>query len=198
MTITLLSLCCIAYLIGSIPTSIWIGMAFFETDIRNFGSKNAGATNALRILGKHAGLISLIIDVYKGLLASSMVFLLVNPVEDFKILFGLCCLGGHIFPIFAQFKGGKGVSTLLGTLICIDFKIAFILILLFSLVLLITKYVSLSSIIASIALPFLVYLTNGSTLFQIYSIMISLIIISTHKENIKRLIKRHEGKIKFK
>src|SRR6187399_609964 len=110
-----------AYLIGSIPTAVWYGHAFYGIDVRDFGSGNAGATNSFRVLGKKAGIIVMLIDVFKGWLAARLVFLLIflnaisaDHVIVFQLIFGIAAVLGHIFPVYARFKGGKGVATLLG------------------------------------------------------------------------------------
>ncbi|MBN2519273.1 MAG: glycerol-3-phosphate acyltransferase, partial [Bacteroidales bacterium] len=125
ITITNILLIILAYLIGSIPSSVWIGKIFFNTDIRKFGSKNAGTTNTFRVLGYKAGLPVLFIDILKGYFAVSLVLIFKNhnlteiQIFNFQLILGLAAILGHIFPIFAKFKGGKGVATLLGIFLSI-------------------------------------------------------------------------------
>jgi glycerol-3-phosphate acyltransferase PlsY len=115
-----------AYLLGSLPTSVWLGQAYFGIDVRDFGSGNAGATNTFRVLGRKAGIIVMLVDILKGWTATSLALLLylmnVIPFDDllmYKLLFGILSVIGHIFPIYVGFKGGKGVATLLGMVLAI-------------------------------------------------------------------------------
>jgi glycerol-3-phosphate acyltransferase PlsY len=149
----------IAYLIGSIPTALIISNKFFGIDIREYGSGNMGATNAFRILGPKYGTIIMILDILKGMLAVSLFYLLPyylsNELErtNFMMALGLSAVMGHIFPIFANFKGGKGVATLLGMLIAVQPIVAICCVVVFLIVLYFTRYVSLSSILGAIMLP---------------------------------------------
>src|SRR5689334_9283108 len=153
----------IAYLIGSIPTAVWVSKAFFGIDIREYGSGNAGATNTFRVLGSKWGTLVMIVDMLKGVAATSLYILLpyymhaTSELErtNFMVGLGLAAVLGHIFPIWANFRGGKGVATLFGMILSIHPIVAVSLVVVFLLMLLITRYVSLSSIAASIAFPLL-------------------------------------------
>ena len=154
MTIAILLI--LAYLIGSIPTAVWVSKGVYGIDIREHGSGNAGATNAFRILGKKAGSGVMIGDMLKGFLAVKLALfspLLVRsePFVDLQIFLGLAAVVGHIFPIWAEFRGGKGVATLFGMIIAIQPLAAICCVAVFLLVLYLTRFVSLSSILASVA-----------------------------------------------
>jgi glycerol-3-phosphate acyltransferase PlsY len=195
----------VAYLLGSIPTAVWVGKYFYNIDVREHGSGNAGATNVFRVLGKKAGIPVLIIDVLKGLFATllaSYSTLANNPSEliNFQLCLGAVALIGHIFPVFASFRGGKGIATLLGIIIAIVPSAAMLAILVFILVLVSSKIVSLSSMIAAIAFPIIIIFiqkTNEMSLIT-FSLLISIIVIITHRKNIVRILKKEEGKISFK
>jgi glycerol-3-phosphate acyltransferase PlsY len=193
----------LAYLLGSIPTAVWVGKRFYDKDIRNFGSGNAGATNTFRVLGKKAGIPVLIFDVLKGwfsvyVLSHSLgVDTLTNSFMNIQIVLGITAIIGHIYPLFAKFKGGKGVATTLGVVIALDPISAFSCMGVFVVVLLISRIVSISSMIAAISFPIfviLIYKTEYISL-QVFSIIMSLLIIITHKKNIGRLIRGEESKI---
>lgn len=194
-----------AYLIGSIPTSVWIGKIFFGLDIREHGSGNAGATNTLRVLGTAPGIIVLIVDVLKGWLAVKIALFthLYAPetLEFYKleILMAIGALCGHIFPIYVGFRGGKGVATLLGVGIGVHPEVTLIATGIFILTLITTRYVSLSSIFAGISFPLLIFFAFGpvSEPLLIFSIMIAVLLPITHLQNIVKLIKRKESKISF-
>jgi len=195
----------IAYLLGSIPTSIIISKKFYNIDIREHGSGNAGATNTIRVLGWKAGIIVFVVDVLKGWLAVNLVRLTNFYIPDtgdyinFQLLLGIAAIIGHIFPIFAEFKGGKGVATLFGFILAISPTATLICAGIFIIVLLITKYVSLSSMIAGIAFPivliFVVKTTTQSLI--IFSIFVSILLLFTHQKNIERLLRKQENKALF-
>lgn len=194
----------IAYLLGSIPTSVWIGKVFYNIDVREFGSGNAGATNTFRVLGKKAGIPVLIIDILKGSMAVSLSFLSVYEVNsnafiNLQLALGIAALIGHIFPIFAGFRGGKGVATILGVVFCILPLACSLSLLVFLFVLLISRIVSLSSIIAGISFPLLLNLVlhNDNRILTIFSIVVSVLLIITHRKNIKRLLQKEESKVKL-
>lgn len=193
-----------AYLLGSIPTSVWIGKLFFNIDVREFGSGNAGATNTFRVLGKKAGIPVLIIDILKGSAAVALSYATgFYPETDFFVNFqiGLCvaALLGHIFPVFAGFRGGKGVATLLGAVICINPIACSIALVIFLIVLLTTRYVSLSSMLSGISFPVIlnVFMQNDNFSLTIFSILVALILILTHRKNIIRLLNKQEAKVRF-
>jgi glycerol-3-phosphate acyltransferase PlsY len=195
----------LSYLIGSMPTALWVGKAFYGVDIRAHGSGNSGATNTFRVLGKKAGSLVLIIDVLKGLTAASLVrycyFLDPGSVRyvNIQLLFGLVSVLGHIFPIYCQFKGGKGIATLLGMIIGIHYLSALACVLLFIVVLFSTRYVSLSSMLAAIAFPLfaIVIYKNEEPLFVAFGIAAAIMVILTHQKNIARLVEGTENKAKL-
>lgn len=192
----------VAYLLGSIPTAVWYGRVFHGVDIRNHGSGNAGATNSLRVLGKKAGVIVLLIDLLKGYLAVSLTSIIIQnsdfqPVGYIVPLLGLAVVMGHIFPVFAQFKGGKGVATSLGVILAIHPLATLICVILFLLIVFATKYVSLGSMLGALAFP--VQLVSGfwglqPTTIVIFGFILAVLLIITHHENVKRLLAGNENK----
>jgi len=203
MTIEIIGVVLLAYLLGSIPTAVWVGKKFYNKDIREFGSGNAGATNTFRVLGKKAGIPVLIFDVLKGwfsvyVLSHSLgLDTMTNSFMNIQIALGIAAVIGHIYPIFAKFKGGKGVATTLGVVIALDPISAFSCMGVFIVVLLISRIVSVSSMVAAISFPIfviLIYKTEYISL-QVFSIVMSLLIVITHKKNIGRFIKGEESKI---
>ena len=152
-----------AYLIGSIPTSVWISKRFFGIDIRDYGSGNAGATNTYRVLGARWGTLVMIVDMLKGIIATSLYILLPHYMHDewdrtnLMVGLGLAAVVGHIFPLWAGFRGGKGVATLFGMIVAIQPVVAVCCVGVFLLVLYLTRFVSLSSILSSIAFAVFIY-----------------------------------------
>lgn len=195
-----------AYLLGSIPTAVWTGKIFYNIDVRDHGSGNAGFTNAMRILGLKAGIPVLILDILKGFLAVYLFrFFPEQLLTDFNsqlfpILFGLLALFGHIFPVFAQFRGGKGVATGFGILLGLFPAGAALTLAAFLFVMLISRYVSLGSIAASLSFPvwvLILYPRNNIPLL-VFSLFLTSLILFTHRKNIKRLLKGKENRIYFK
>ena len=192
----------IAYVIGSIPSSIWIGKSYFGKDVRDFGSGNAGASNTFRVLGKQAGIIVLLLDILKGVTAASLILYMpsvshgTDQYVNLQLLFGILAVLGHIFPVFENFNGGKGIATLFGMLIGIHYILAVACVALFIIVLLLTRYVSLSSILATISFPILtIYIFNrDEPLFIAFGIAAALMVVITHKKNIVRLLNGEETK----
>ena len=192
----------IAYFIGSIPSSIWIGKSYFGKDVRDFGSGNAGATNTFRVLGKRAGIIVLLLDILKGVTAASLILYMpsvshgTDQYVNLQLLFGILAVVGHIFPVFENFNGGKGIATLFGMLIGIHYILAVACVALFIIVLLLTRYVSLSSILATISFPILtIYIFNrDEPLFIAFGIAAALMVVIIHKKNIVRLLNGEETK----
>jgi glycerol-3-phosphate acyltransferase PlsY len=192
----------IAYVIGSIPSSIWIGKSYFGKDVRDFGSGNAGASNTFRVLGKQAGIIVLLLDILKGVTAASLILYMpsvshgTDQYVNLQLLFGILSVVGHIFPVFENFNGGKGIATLFGMLIGIHYILAVACVALFAIVLLLTRYVSLSSILATISFPiFTIYIFNrDEPLFIAFGIAAALMVVITHKKNIVRLLNGEETK----
>lgn len=195
----------VSYLIGSMPTALWVGKAFYGIDIREYGSGNSGATNTFRVLGKKAGSFVLFLDVIKGLTAASLVryidFVDLGTVKyvNLQLLFGLSSVLGHIFPIYVGFKGGKGIATLLGMVIGIHYLSAVVCFVLFLSILFSTRYVSLSSILAAIAFPVIAVLIykNQEPLFVAFGIAAALMVVLTHQKNIARLVAGNENKAKL-
>lgn len=193
----------IAYIIGSIPTALIISRKYFGIDIREYGSGNMGATNAFRILGSKYGTLIMVLDVLKGMLAVGLFYLLPFYVSNefertnFMIALGLSAVIGHIFPVFADFKGGKGVATLLGMILAIQPVIAITCIGVFLFVLFLTRYVSLSSILGAIMLPICVlWIWNEDELtYRIFALLVAAMVIITHQKNISRIIKGAENRV---
>ena len=191
-----------AYLIGSIPTAVWWGKRYYGIDVREFGSGNAGATNTFRVLGKKAGIPVLIIDIIKGTAAVSLVYLSpfvfdTNQFVNLELGLGIAALLGHVFPVFAGFRGGKGVATILGVVICLTPLTSVLVLSVFLLVLIATRYVSLSSMVAGLSFPFFlnIVLKNENQILMIFSIFVAVLLILTHKKNISRLLKRQESQV---
>lgn len=195
----------ISYLIGSMPTALWVGKAFFGIDIREHGSGNSGATNTFRVLGKKAGFMVLFLDIMKGLTAASIVryldFVEIGTVRyvNLQLLFGLSSVLGHIFPAYANFKGGKGIATLLGMIIGIHYLSAVVCLMLFVVVLFSTRYVSLSSILAAVAFPLIaiVIYKNEEPFFVAFGVAAAIMVVLTHQKNIVRLVAGNENKAKL-
>ena len=196
----------VAYLLGSIPTAVWIGKWFYGADVRDFGSGNAGATNTFRVLGRTAGIIVTLVDILKGTAAAALAGLLMDfgYIEPYQLTLGQIILGitaiiGHIYPVFAQFRGGKGVATMVGMIFTIQYEIALICIGIFFIVLASSKYVSLGSMIASLAFPFLLMTTGldntePDPLTVLMAFSFFFIVVVTHTKNIKRLLSGTENK----
>jgi acyl-phosphate glycerol 3-phosphate acyltransferase len=185
---------------GSIPTAVWLGKVFFGIDVREYGSKNAGATNTIRTLGLPTGLLVFAIDLLKGFGAASLYHFL--PV-DFAISWSLCAISfgifavlGHIFPVFAHFRGGKGVATLCGVVFALHPLATLCALGVFALVLVISRYVSLGSMLAGISFPFfLFFLFRVRDLpLLIFAIVVALLLLFTHRKNIGRLLSGTESR----
>lgn len=194
----------LAYLIGSIPTAVWVSRRYFNIDIREHGSRNAGATNVMRVLGGKAGIPVLLIDFLKGWVAVSLsIFSTYNQMHNFnttyEIILGTAAVLGHIFPIFAKFDGGKGVATLAGAVLAINPIPTLIALGVFWLVLLTTKYVSLGSMAGGVSFPFstLVIISSPGLPMVIFSFAVATLLVATHSKNIKRLINGEERKAGF-
>jgi glycerol-3-phosphate acyltransferase PlsY len=195
----------LAYLTGAFPSAVWVGKTFYKIDVREFGSGNAGATNTFRVLGKKAGIPVLIMDIFKGWLSVNYISFLTNIPEsaeavfEIKLAFGIAAVIGHLFPIYTGFRGGKGIATLLGLLIGLHTVAALYSILVFVIVFITSKYVSLGSIIASIAFPILVILILGSTnvSLNLFAFFVPILSLITHQKNIERLLRGEETKVKF-
>jgi glycerol-3-phosphate acyltransferase PlsY len=193
----------LSYLLGSVATAVWTGKLFHGIDVREHGSGNAGATNVIRILGWKTGIPVLLIDVLKGWVAAMLpVFFTLGGegtalLTNYQILAGVAVVIGHIFPIFAGFHGGKGVATIFGVLLAIHPLLTISCMGVFLCVMLITGYVSLSSMSAGVAFPIflLLFFNTPSLFFKIFSILVAIALIYTHRKNILRLLKGEETKL---
>jgi acyl phosphate:glycerol-3-phosphate acyltransferase len=203
MILTLIIGGLIAYLLGSIPTAVWLGKVKYGIDVREHGSKNAGATNTFRVLGKKPGIVVLSVDIFKGIAAVVLPALLFgkgltdDELINVRVLSAICAVLGHVLPIFAGFKGGKGVATSLGVIIGLHPETAGICLGLFLIVFMISGFVSLGAITAAVAFPIvLVLLFNvNSPIFISFSILLSAAVIIAHRKNIKRLLSGTENKM---
>lgn len=195
-----------AYLFGSIPTAVWIGQAFYGIDVREYGSGNAGATNTFRVLGKKAGIAVMILDILKGYTATNLAYLIGLSVTgphtsiqfaNYQLALGITAVMGHLFPIFAGFRGGKGIATLFGMILAVHLPAAMLCVLVFVTVLLVTKYVSLSSILAGFTFPLSIIFVFQSPIRSVvlYGMCICVLILVTHQKNIERLLKGKESKV---
>lgn len=208
MLVYILLGCAFAYLIGSIPTAVWYGKTYYNIDIRNHGSGNAGATNTFRVLGKKAGSIVMAVDMFKGWLATSLALLfnylgLISETNTIycQLIFGMIAVIGHVLPIFAEFKGGKGIATLMGMVLSIHIYAALICLGVFLLVFLTSHYVSLGSMIASLAYPVIMLIPAFSPdepVVLVFGFVIFVLVVLTHRKNVRRLINGEENKIYLK
>jgi acyl phosphate:glycerol-3-phosphate acyltransferase len=193
----------IAYLLGSIPTAVWVGKKYYNLDVREHGSKNAGATNTFRVLGKKPGTIVLLIDIAKGCFAVLLPYFVFHSNWDegvliqLQLLTAITAVLGHVFPIFAGFRGGKGVATSLGIIIGIHPLAALICFGLFSVVFIISKYVSLGAITAALSFPLLIIFIFkvDSIYLRAFAIVLGAVVILAHKKNIARLLHGEESKM---
>lgn len=193
----------LAYLVGSIPTAVWVSKRVYGIDIREHGSGNAGATNTFRILGAKAGTGVMLGDMLKGFIAVKLALLSnfhwdSEQITNLQVGLGLAAVVGHIFPIWAEFRGGKGIATLFGMILSIQPLVAISLIAVFGLILLLTRYVSLSSIIASVAFPVLIVFIfhEPEISYKLFAIATACLVVLTHHKNISRLLAGNESKVK--
>ena len=201
---SIFSLILLAYLLGSLPSAVWIGKFIYGIDVRDYGSGNAGATNTFRVLGRRAGLPVLILDILKGFLAVKLALLTAKYPHasqqfiNLELALGVAALIGHIFPVFAGFRGGKGVATLLGILCAAHPGAALICLAVFILTFTLTQYVSLSSIMAALTFPVTVMFIYHNTIpgLNIFSMFVFAIVLITHQKNIERLVNGRENKIR--
>ncbi len=194
-----------AYLLGSIPTAVWIGRAFYGIDVREYGSGNAGASNTFRILGKKAGIPVMLIDILKGWTGANLVYVVglsitgtPNTIQfaNYTLALGITTVLGHIFPVFAGFRGGKGIATLFGMMLAVNPLAALYCVIAFIVVLLLTKYVSLSSMVTGFLYPFLLVFVFRESIKSVllFSIAVCILVLITHQKNIERLVKGKESK----
>lgn len=192
-----------AYLLGSIPTAIWLGKAKYGIDVREHGSNNAGATNTFRVLGKKPGVVVLFIDILKGFIAVFLPFIFgigewgSNHLIEVQLVAALCAVSGHVLPVFANFRGGKGVATSLGVIVGVHPIAAGICVAVFLIVFVISKYVSLGAMIAACCFPILLafYFKVDSVWLLSFSVLLSAVVVYVHKKNIGRLLRKEENKM---
>ena len=196
----------LAYILGSVPNALWIGKVFKGIDIREHGSRNTGSTNAARVLGVKLGILTLILDVSKGLVPTLIAILLrvdffqnLTKILNFDyVLVGICAILGHVFSMFMNFKGGKAVATTLGVFLILVPKAILFAAIVFFVVFAISRYVSLSSILAAISLPIFIYFLYQQTIYVILGILIAILIVVKHRSNIERLKNGTESKFSLK
>lgn len=193
----------LAYLLGSIPSAVWIGKRFHNIDVRQHGSGNAGTTNTIRVLGWATGIPVLLIDIAKGWLAATLPVLFHMAVHgsalltNLQMMTGIIAIIGHIFPVFAGFRGGKGVATVFGVFLALQPLLTLCSIGIFLAVLFITGIVSVSSMIAGISFPVFLFLffDSPSIFFKIFAILAGIALLVTHRTNIGRLWRGEEPKL---
>lgn len=196
----------LAYFIGSIPSAIWVSKWFFGVDVRDYGSNNAGATNTFRVIGRVAGFTVLFFDILKGWVSVKILtsLILYEPQSsefiNMQLVVGITAVIGHVFPIYEKFQGGKGVATLMGIILAINFSAAIGCVVIFLLIFIFTSYVSLGAIVAAIFFPIItIFIIRVESISVVYfSIFISILVILTHKPNIYRLLNKDENKMKIK
>lgn len=196
---------CVAYLLGSINSAIIISKLFGKKDIRDYGSKNAGATNTLRVMGKGAAVFVVIFDALKGVAAvlfakyAPEIFAIDDPNGTAEYLAALFVVLGHIFPVYFGFKGGKGIMTSIAAIFVLDWEIGVILLVTCVVIILLTKYVSLGSCIGAVMFPVLVYMFHEENgLFVFVSLVIAALALIMHRNNIVRLVRGTESRLSFK
>ncbi|MBP2642921.1 MAG: plsY [Firmicutes bacterium] len=185
----------LSYLVGSIPNGLIIGKLFKGVDIRQYGSKNIGATNAYRVLGPWSGLAVLIADLLKGIIAVYIGHFCLGT-SDGEIVGAFFAITGHNWPVFLRFKGGRGVATALGVITVLMPKETVIIFLVWLCIVFITRYVSLASITAAAIAPLLIYFFGEEIKLLVFGIIAAVFVIIRHKANIQRLLKGEELKIK--
>ena len=204
MTITII--CFLgAYLLGSVPSAVWIGKNFYGIDVRQHGSGNAGATNTLRVLGKKAGFIVLGIDALKGFAAASLAIYILPDAGDenllliYKMVLGFVAVLGHVYPVFAGFKGGKGIATLLGIVMALNAWLALYCFILFVLTVSITRYISVGSMLSAMVSPLIAFWLNHYNINPLFYFccVVAILVIFTHRSNIKRLAAGSENRFSF-
>ncbi len=205
MTIYIILFSIISYLLGSFSSALWFGKWFHNIDVREHGSKNAGATNTFRVLGPKTAIPVFILDILKSFISVKLICFVPNIIPNSElsylimILFGVMAVIGHIFPIFSGFKGGKGVASMLGVILAIHPLAAGISLAVFIIVFICFKIVSIGSMCAAIAFPIIIYIFEKTEIItlSIFSISAAILIIITHKKNIKNLVRGEEKKLSF-
>lgn len=193
----------LSYVLGSIPAAVWIGRLTHGIDIREHGSGNAGTTNTIRVLGWKVGIPVLLVDTAKGWTASMLpVFFSLAPLNtellvDLQIVTGIIAIVGHIFPVLASFRGGKGVATVFGVGLAIHPAVTLCCFGVFVIVILISGISSLSSMCAGVSFPLLLLtvFNSPSTMFKIFSVVVAVALLITHRKNIARLVRGEETKL---
>jgi glycerol-3-phosphate acyltransferase PlsY len=193
----------LSYLLGSIPSAVWIGKLFHNIDVREHGSGNAGATNTIRVLGWATGIPVLLIDIAKGWLAAMLpvFFHLADTgsalLTNLQLVTGIIAIIGHIIPVFAGFRGGKGVATVFGVFLALQTILTLCSMGVFLSVLFITGIVSISSMTAGISFPLFLFLffDTPSLLFKIFAILVGIALLVTHRENIRRILRGEETRL---
>jgi len=211
--LSLITILVLSYLVGAIPGSLWASKGLYGIDIREYGSGNAGATNAFRVAGWQAGVLATVVDMGKGALSAGVIaqFIRIDPLPTFGlateastligILAGLSAVVGHMFPVWAKFKGGKGVNTAAGVLLALTPLSTLLTMAVFAVVLLSSRYVSLGSITAAAAFPTIIairkYIFDAelSVSLLIFGIVLGLAIIVAHQSNIRRLWAGNENRV---
>ena len=195
----------LSYLLGSFSSAVWFGRWFWNIDVREHGSKNAGATNTFRVLGYKAGIPVFVADILKSFIAVQ----LINFVPELEkgselyfqimLMFGTAAVIGHIFPLYTGFRGGKGVASMLGFVIAVHPAAAGITFGVFLIVFLISRIVSISSLSAALSFPVIIYLLEhgDSVTLTVFSVLAAILIVITHLKNIKRLLKGEEKRMSF-
>ncbi|MBC1722205.1 glycerol-3-phosphate 1-O-acyltransferase PlsY [Listeria seeligeri] len=197
MTINLILLSLLAYVIGSIPSGLWIGKIFYKKDIREFGSGNLGATNSFRVLGVKAGSVVTVMDILKGTVATMLPFFFqLNVDHHFWLLTGACAIVGHSFPLFAGFRGGKAVATSAGVILAYAPLLFVAALVVFLVTLKLSKYVSLSSMVGALA-ALIISFFLGDWILIILVACITIFVIWRHRANITRIHNGEEPKIKW-
>lgn len=194
LTISTVFAVIIAYILGSVPSGLIIGKAFYNTDLREYGSHNIGATNAWRTLGKFPGFIIFLCDFLKGYIGVYIAAALVGtPIS--MVLAGVFAIAGHSLSVFLKFKGGKGVATGLGVIAMLMGKVTVFVFILWFAIVYVTRYVSLGSCVAALFVPILAHYFDEPKEFVVFGIIAALLIIIRHKSNIERLLNGTESKI---
>lgn len=196
----------LSYLIGSIPTSVWVGKLFYKIDIREHGSGNAGATNTIRVLGYRAGLPVMAFDIFKGWFAVQLATLFpdtglsADAIIYLEMALAIAAVLGHIFPVYVGFRGGKGVGTLAGVAIALYPFGLLVAAVVFAGTLAISGYVSLSSIVAAVTFPFIVIFVTGqhNPGLIALALFVAVFVPVTHRKNIRRLLKGEENRFDFR
>lgn len=205
MMIKIISILILAYLLGAIPFSYWLGKLFYKIDVRKSGSMSSGATNVLRVIGPKLALPILILDILKGFVATRLVLIFFDESDPqfiyLKLIAGILAMIGHIYPVLAQFKGGKGIATMTGVLLGTVPHVMLIAFPIFFILVSITRYVSLGSLLGALSIPIFLFFSSKNPdykILAIFTFVVFLIALYTHRANVKRLIQGNENKLSFR